>query len=93
MATLFFLDGERLLLTHYCEAGNQPTLVASSSAPDGSSVTFTFLSGTGMRSRDDGHMDKVVVRFIDGAHFSSQWTWYQDGKERWLEEIAYRRVP
>lgn len=93
MATLFYLDGERLLLTHYCEAGNQPTLVASSAAPDGGSVTFTFLRGTGMRSRDDGHMDKVVVRFIDDAHFSSQWTWYQGGKERWLEEVTYRRVP
>jgi hypothetical protein len=93
MATLFYLDGERLLLTHYCEAGNQPTLVASSAGSDGGSVTFTFLRGTGMRSRDDGHMDKVVVRFVDDAHFSSQWTWYQDGKERWLEEITYQRVP
>lgn len=93
MATLFYLDGERLLLTHYCEAGNQPTLVASSATPDAGSVTFTFLRGSGMKSREDGHMDKVVVRFVDEAHFSSQWTWYQDGKERWLEEITYRRVP
>jgi hypothetical protein len=93
MATLFYLDGERLLLTHYCEAGNQPTLVASSAEEDGRTLTFTFLSGTGMRSRDEGHMDKVVVRFVDSDHFSSRWTWYQDGKERWLEEISYRRMP
>src|SRR5438128_7045858 len=29
MMTTFYLDGDRLLLTHYCEARNQPTLVAA----------------------------------------------------------------
>src|SRR3954469_237020 len=29
MLSTFYLDGDRLLLTHYCEARNQPTLVAS----------------------------------------------------------------
>lgn len=37
-------------------------------------------------------MDKVVISFVDDTHFTSQWTWYQDGKEKWLEEIKYERV-
>src|SRR5579862_942377 len=32
--TLFHLDGDRLLLTHYCDAGNQPRMLATIS-PDG----------------------------------------------------------
>lgn len=90
MATMIHLDGDRLLLTHYCMAKNQPRLVATSY--DGKSATFEFLDGTGMKSRDVGHMDKVVMKFIDDDHYTSQWTWYAKGAERWLEEIEHRRV-
>ena len=31
-------------------------------------------------------------RFVDADHFTSQWTWYQDGKESWMEEIVHARV-
>jgi hypothetical protein len=44
-----------------------------------------------MPSRNRGHMDKAVFRFIDDNHVSSQWTWYQDGKESWMEEITLER--
>jgi hypothetical protein len=30
---------------------------------------------------------------VDDDHFSSQWTWYQDGKESWMEEIKLERKP
>jgi hypothetical protein len=36
-------------------------------------------------------MDKAVFRFADDNHFGSQWTWYQDGKESWMEEIKCER--
>ncbi|HEV2687043.1 MAG TPA: hypothetical protein VGV35_00775 [Bryobacteraceae bacterium] len=93
MATLFYVDKGRLLLTHYCEARNQPTLIASSASDDGNSIVFEFLSGTGMKSRDDGHMDKLVMKFISPDSYSEQWTWYNAGKERWLEEIVCKRAP
>ena len=91
MATVFHLDGDRVLLTHYCEAGNQPRLHATAFDPVARTATFSFLDGTGMASRDVGHMDKVVIRFIDGDHFESQWSWYEKGAERWQEKISYRR--
>jgi hypothetical protein len=92
MATAYHKDGDRLLLTHYCEAGNQPRLVASSVADEGATVTFTFLDGTNLPSRDRGHMDTVVIRFLDREHFSSRWTWFEDGHEKWLEDIRYERI-
>ena len=45
-----------------------------------------------MPSRDKGHMDKVIMRIIDEDHFSEKWTWYQDGKENWMEETVDERV-
>lgn len=91
MMTMFYLDGERLMLTHYCVAKNQPRLEATSFENDGKTITFTFLDATNLPSRDKGHMDKAVFRFVDDNKFSTQWTWYQDGKESWMEEIVLER--
>lgn len=91
MVTLFALDGSKLGLTHYCVAGNQPRLVASRILPDGQEVLFTYRDGGNLPTRDRGHMDRVVYRFLDGNRVSSQWTWFQDGKEQWMEEILLER--
>jgi hypothetical protein len=92
MLTIVHLDGERLMLTHYCAAKNQPRLLATKISPDGKTYEFTFLDATNLPSRDKGHMDKAVYRFVDADHFTTQWTWYQDGKEKWLEEIEMVRI-
>jgi hypothetical protein len=55
------------------------------------SATFEFLDGTNLKSRDDGHMDKLVIRFLDRDHYEEQWTWYQNRNENWLETIKHTR--
>ena len=93
MATAFYLDGDRLLLTHYCVAKNQPRLEATAFADGGRTVVFTFKDGANIPTRDRGHMDRAVFTFEAGDRVRSRWTWYQDGKERWLEEIVQTRKP
>lgn len=92
MATVYYRDSDEVGLTHYCVAGNQPRLAATEIEASGRRATFTWVGGTGMSSRDEGHMDKVVIEFVGDDEFVSRWTWYQDGEERWLEEIRYRRT-
>ena len=91
MVTMVGLDVGRLGLTHYCVAGNQPRLVATACAPDGREATFTFRDGGNMATRDQGHMDQAVFRFLDDRTITSQWTWYAKGKAQWMEEITYVR--
>ncbi|HVG28539.1 MAG TPA: hypothetical protein VM864_02360 [Pyrinomonadaceae bacterium] len=91
MLTMVHMDNDRLMLTHYCVAKNQPRLVATSFSEDGRNVTFTFLDGANLPTRDRGHMDKAIFRFHDDDHVSSQWTWYQNGKEQWMEDIKLER--
>jgi hypothetical protein len=93
MLTLVHMDGDRLMITHYCVAKNQPRLVATSISDDGKTVIFTFLDATNLASRDVGHMDKVKFEFADESHYTSQWTWYQNGHEDWMEKIVSRRLP
>lgn len=92
MMTMFYLDGPRLMLTHFCVSKIHPRLEATSLADEGREVTFEFIDAANLSSRDQGHMDKAVLRFINDDSFTERWTWYQKGHEQWLEEINYHRV-
>lgn len=78
MVTMFTMDGDRLLMTHYCAAGNQPRMVASLS-PDGKSMTFNFLDATNLANPKAGHMHRAVFTFADADHYSEEWTYIKDG--------------
>jgi hypothetical protein len=91
MVTMFVRDGDVLDLVHYCVAKNQPHLRATLFEEDGKRVTFTFVDGANLASRDKGHMDKAVFRFEDADHVTTRWTWYQNGREEWMEEIRLTR--
>jgi hypothetical protein len=92
MMTMYHLDGDRMMLTHYCVARNQPRLQAVSVDSGVKRVIFTFRDGTNLASRDQGHMDQVVYDFLDEDHFSSRWSFYKNGREDWMEEIHFERI-
>ena len=92
MATMFHLDQGTLMLTHYCVGKSQPRLVATEVSPDGRRILFTFKDVTGIPSRDAGHMDKALYEFVDENHTTTQWTWYAQGQERWMEKIELERI-
>ena len=78
--TMFNLDGARLLMTHYCDAGNQPRLVGTVS-PDGKTFTFDFIDATNLLSSQMGHMQHVVFTLIDANHHTEKWEFAMaDGK-------------
>jgi len=91
MVTAYHLDGDRLLLTHYCVAKNQPRLEAAGASADGKTIEFAFVDGTNMRSRDVGHMDRAILTIESADRYTSRWTFYQNGKETWMEEIVNTR--
>jgi hypothetical protein len=80
MLSLFYVDGERLLMTHFCPSGNQPRMQATISS-DGKSISFDFLDVTNLANPRAGHMHHAVYLFSDADHYTEQWTWRQDGKD------------
>jgi len=70
--TMLYLDGDRLMLTHYCDAGNRPRMEAKTST-DGKTVDFGFLDVAG--STAHGHMHHVMFSIVDADHHSEEWTY------------------
>ena len=74
--TMFYLEGGRLGLTHYCDAGNRPRMTGRMS-PDGKSLEFDFLDLSG--ADDHGHMHRAVFTFIDDNRHTEDWTFMMPG--------------
>jgi hypothetical protein len=80
MVTMYHLDKDHVMLTHYCSAQNQPRLQAHIS-DDGKTFTFDFLDATNLASPAAGHMHKMVLTIQDKDHFTEDWTYSKDGKD------------
>jgi len=91
METVYHLDGSRLLLTHYCMAGNQPRMEAASFNPDNGELQFRFLDATNLKP-GAGHMHDVLIRFVDNDHFETEWQFFENGKPKFTEKALYTRV-
>jgi hypothetical protein len=74
--TMLYLDGGRLTLVHYCDAGNRPRMTAKVS-PDGKKVEFEFLDLSG--GNDYGHMYHAVFTIVDVNHHIEDWTYMMPG--------------
>ena len=90
MITMYYLDGGQVKLTHYCMAGNQPTM-RGSYAPETKTLTFDFQNATNLKTPNDGHMHHAVYKFIDNDHFQTVWTFQKDQKDAFTEDIIYVR--
>jgi len=78
MVTMYHLDGDALVLTHYCAMGNQPRMRLAEATPK--DLRFEFTGGTNLRPEKDGHIHSALLRFLDPTHLQAEWTVYRDGK-------------
>ncbi len=91
MVTMYHLDGLDLVLTHYCAAGNQPTMRAGPSLPDGT-IPFTFTGGTNIDSPEVGHMRTARVRVDGPDRVWSEWTYSAGGEPDHSSVFVLRRT-
>jgi hypothetical protein len=82
MVTLYYLDGDRLMMTHYCMANNQPRMRADASSSNPSAIKFSFVDITNLASPDAGHMYAHSIEWKDSNHVTQHWTWREAGKDK-----------
>jgi hypothetical protein len=76
--TMFYVDGDRLLATHYCDGGNRSRLEGKVS-PDGKTIEFSFLDVSG--STRGGYLKDMMLTLIDANNHTVAITFVMpDGK-------------
>ena len=89
MVTMYHMDGDRFLATHYCAAHNQPRMAALHST-DANTVEFKYVDGTNI-TPGDVHMENVKMTLADADHHKELWTATDNGKDSAME-FDYHRV-
>jgi hypothetical protein len=91
MMTMYHRDGDRLLLTHYCMAGNQPRMQARYDRAK-NAIVFDFVDATNLANPEATHMHSATIHFIDDNQIETVWQLYQKGRATNVERARYTRV-
>ena len=87
--TMLYLDGEQLMLTHYCDAGNRPRM-AGKPSPDGKTFAFEVLDVSG--STQKGHMADAVFTIVDANHHLEEWRFNFPGRKQMTGRFDLQRT-
>ncbi len=90
MITMYHLNGDDLLLTHYCAAGNQPRMKAGASDSP-KRFAFKFIDGTNLDKAKDHYMGEATIEITDDDHIKSEWVSFMGGKKAHVAKFDLKR--
>lgn len=79
MITMFTVDGDHVVATHYCSAHNQPRMTTIGPGDLAHGVVFSLMGVTGLKTPDDWHNTGLTVR-RDENQLIHQWTYQYNGR-------------
>lgn len=79
MLTLYYEQGGKLALTHYCVMGNRPAMLLQTSDPK--SLKFDFDPTCGIDTATESHMHAMTIRFDDEDTITTSCKAMISGKE------------
>lgn len=81
MINMYHVDGNDLLVTHYCAGGNQPQMRLDREKSTAETLVFDFAGGTNLDPAKDGHIHAAKLTFGDGDRLESAWVSHNEGKQ------------
>ncbi len=90
MVTMYYEQGGKLALTHYCMMGNRPGMVLKSSDPK--TLKFDFDKTCGLNPKKESHMHALTLTFDDPETITSSCKAMVDGKETEAHPTTLKRV-
>ncbi|HEY2093167.1 MAG TPA: hypothetical protein VGJ81_14885 [Thermoanaerobaculia bacterium] len=94
MLTVYSLDGNDLVLTHYCPmgpVGNQPHMALDRTASTPRDLRFTFVRLANLDAEKDVHLHAGRIRVVDDHHLERQWDVYKGGKKVGTETFVLEK--
>jgi len=88
--TLYHMDNESLIATHYCPVGNQPRLRFKEGG-SASLFVFEFVSATNLPKPEVAHQYRFEVELLDARSFARSETYLENGKGD-PERVVYART-
>lgn len=81
MRSIYHLNGDKLMMTHYCESGNQPRL-QSGPLTESKDITLNFLDITNVGDpKKSSYLYGVAFHLDNQNQISQDITWLIQGKE------------
>jgi len=90
MTNMYTLDGNSLVMTHYCAGGNQPHMRATS-LEDGR-IAFTAFGVSDLTSPDALYMGDMTLFIRDEDHIEEHWRAFADGEIDHMPAFELTRV-
>lgn len=78
MITMYTVDGDSILATHYCSSGNQPLLKLNAAKSTASDLVFDFVSKSG---KDVPYINGVRIHIGDDGKVQESWSHSKDGMQ------------
>jgi hypothetical protein len=92
MINMYHLDGDDLLLTHYCAGGNQPRMRLVRERSTAQRLVFDFVDGTNLDPGVDAHIHAAEILFEQDGRVISRWMGWQGGEEAGRMSFALSRA-
>jgi hypothetical protein len=92
MMTVYFLQGDDLVATHYCAAGNQPHFKLDLAKSTPTDLVFAFDGGTGFDAAKDGHVHDGMIKFSGDGKLDTSWVFYAGGERKGANEFHLTRA-
>lgn len=78
--SVIYRDGQSLLMTHFCNAGNQPRLRLKESGRPGA-FEFDMFDITNLKNADAAHVEKIIYTVIDDKKLDLEIVWKEGASE------------
>ena len=90
MVTMYYDNGGKLAMTHYCVLGNRPGMKLKSS--DAKTIHFDFDATCGINPKKESHMHALSITFDDADAITTSCKAIVDGKEMAEKPTTLKRV-
>ena len=74
MLTVYTLNGNDVVATHFCGAGNQPVMKLDKAQSTPDRLVFSFVSVTGDHAKDHPHVHNGFIHFVGTDQLEATWT-------------------